>query len=403
MRTNLSLLNFLVFIIFITACSRPGNSSLIVDIQNDIDSLAIIYAPDSRIELWNISIENNDDKISVMAEVANKKAKSDLLKTFSEKYPDMEIKVTLLPENYRANTINALVNNSVSSIRAEPSHKAEIVNQALLGWPLRIFKKEKGWYLVQTPNHYLGWINAEDIVEIDSAQLIDYQIADKKIFLKQYGFSYLQPDVASQTVTDLVVGCILPVVENLNGFDKVQYPDGRTAYVNSSELELISVIFNKEPIGEELVKTAKKFMGIPYLWGGFSSKAIDCSGFTSIIYFLNGYVLQRDASQQIQYGQEITREFEYKDLELGDLLFFGRRATDSLPEKVTHVGMYIGDSEFIHASGKVKINSMDSTRTNYSPGYLKRFIKTVRVIGHANDYSIQKTTKNEFYKNLISN
>ena len=117
--------------------------------------------------------------------------------------------------------------------------------------------------------------------------------------------------------------------------------------MKKEETEDLNIVFNKKPEGDALVKTAKKFNGIPYLWGGFSSKAIDCSGFTSNIYFLNGIILQRDASQQIKFGKEITSNYEYTNLLKGDLLFFGRKANDSVPEKVIHVGMYIGDSEFI--------------------------------------------------------
>lgn len=396
-KNNITIL-FIIASIFIS-CNFSNNENLLIELKKDLDSLKEIYAPDTRIALWNIYIINNK-KIELTVEVDNKKAKTDLLRTMEEKYPNVNIKVNLLPEDV-TNSM-ALVNNSVSSIRQSGNHRAEIVNQVLLGRNVKILKEEKEWCLIQTPNKYLGWINFDDIVKIDSKKVNEYKISKKIIYNEQYGFSYSKPDSKSQVVTDLVIGCILPIIEEENKFYKVKYPDNRIAYVKKDEVLDFNEIVNKTPKGDALVETAKKFNGIPYLWGGSSSKAIDCSGFSSIIYFLNGIVLQRDASQQIQYGKVISSKYKFDELKKGDLLFFGRNATDSLPEKVTHVAMYIGDSEFIHASGKVRINSMDSSRENFAPEYVNSFIRTVRIIGEENGVTIQKIKDNNFYKNIIS-
>ncbi|MEN8121587.1 MAG: SH3 domain-containing C40 family peptidase [Bacteroidota bacterium] len=395
---------FYLFILsFFVSCTIQNSDSSLSGINNDIDSLKNIYAPDTRIALWNILIEDNENKVTITAEVDNEKAKADLLKTLSSKYPDIDLTVNLLPEK-KTNSM-ALVNNSVCNIRDEACHSAELVNQVLLGKPVKLLKKEDGWYLIQTPNQYIGWVKSSEIVRFDSTSLKEYKTTKKIIFNKQYGFSYTLPDSKSQIVTDLVVGCILPVIGNKKKFYKVKYPDNRVAFVKKDEVVDIDLFINKKPEENGLVNTAKKFIGIPYLWGGSSSKSIDCSGFTSNIYFLNGIIIQRDASQQVKYGKEITTSYDYTDLLPGDLLFIGRRANDSLPEKVTHVIMYIGDSEFIHASstfGNVKINSMDSTRANYFPGYVSSFIKTIRIIGEENGSTIEKITNNKFYKTIIS-
>ncbi|RLD79076.1 MAG: hypothetical protein DRJ10_09380 [Bacteroidetes bacterium] len=390
---------FLLILSFFVSCTIPDSNSLLSDINKDLDSLKNIYAPDTRVVLWNISVKEKNGKLAFTAEVDNKKAKSDLLKVLNAKYPALKITVNLLPEKHTNNI--ALVNNSVSNIKSKGSHTSELVNQALLGSPVKILKKERGWYLIQTPNHYIGWINSADIVQLDSAKQSEYKNTKKIIYNKQYGFSYTLPDSKSQVVTDLVIGCILPVIDIKNGFYEVKYPDNRIAFVKKDEVVDMEAILNKKPKENALVKTAKKFNGIPYMWGASSSKSIDCSGFTSNIYFLNGIILQRDASQQIKYGKVITTNFEYADLSLGDLLFFGRKANDSVPEKVIHVGMYIGDSEFIHASGRVLINSMDSIRFNYYvSGY--DFLKTVRIIGQENGNTIEKITNNKFFKTIIS-
>jgi len=388
-----------IFTLFFVACT--SNNNIVNDVLKKIDSLKQIYAPDTRIALWNVSLENKENKHILLAEIDNPMAKFDLEKTIQTHFPNLLLKINLLPKPDSTHTMYALVNNSVSSIRSKGKHSAEIANQALLGTPVKVLKTVNGWNLIQTPNQYIAWINSADIVKLDSTQLNEYKAAKKIVYNKQYGFSYASPNIMSQVITDLVIGDILPIIEIKAEFYKVKYPDNRIAFVKRNEVLDMEEVFNRKPIEQELVKTAKRFNGIPYLWGGSSSKAIDCSGFVSLIYLMNGIVLQRDASQQIKYGKMISEKYEYKDLKAGDLLFFGRPANDSLPEKVTHVVMYIGDTEFIHSSGRVRINSMDSTRSNFIPNYVARYIRTMRVIGQENGKTIQKISNNKFYQTII--
>jgi len=386
----------------ISACNTQRNNNSEAEIKSLIDSLQYIYAPDKRVSLWNVSIAENSDKIILIGELDNEKAYSDIADIIVKKYPNVETNIKLLPEEGNEQIVNGLINNSVANLRSDPHHSAEIATQALLGTPIRILKRENDWYLVQTPNKYIAWVDAPAVVRIDQNELKKYKLANKIIYNKQYGFSYSEPDDNSQTVSDLVIGCILQAITANSGFYKVQYPDKRVAWVKKAEVLDAEEVFNKQITEKELVETAKKFVGIPYLWGGTSSKAVDCSGFTSVIYYMNGTVLQRDASQQTKYGKEITTNYEYENLQPGDLLFFGRKASDSLSERVTHVAMYIGDTEFIHASGKVRINSIDSTRDNFIPEYVARFVRAVRVVG-AEGKGIEQLSENAFYKETINN
>ena len=392
----------LVVLFIASACNTQHNNSIDSNINFLVDSLKDIYAPDNRVSLWNVSIGETSDKIRLIGELDNEKAFSDIVEVFQEKYPNVEINIKLLPEEGNEQIVNGLINNSVANLRSNPRHSAEIATQALLGTPIRILKREGDWYLVQTPNKYIAWVDAPAVVRIGQDELKNYKLANKIIYNKQYGFAYSDPDDNSQVVSDLVIGCILPVLSSNKKYYEVGYPDNRVAWVKKDEVLNAEEVFSKHIVEKELVETAKKFVGIPYLWGGTSSKAIDCSGFTSTIYYMNGTVLQRDASQQTKYGKEITTKYEYKNLQPGDLLFFGRKASDSLPERVTHVAMYIGDSEFIHASGKVRINSIDSTRDNFIPSYVPRFVRATRVKGEKDGVGIEQLPENVFYKEIIN-
>ncbi len=396
---------FLVLIMIISSCTMKTTKDISHNLNADIDSLKNRYAPDTRITLWNISIKSNDDTITVNAELENHKAAEQLKKILADKYPEVVSNIKIFPEKDTDRFVHALINNSVTSIRSDPKHRAELVNQASLGTPIRIFKQEENWYLIQTPNKYLGWVNEDDIVLLNKDELNDYKKYQKLIYKKQYGSAFSEPNIHSQVISDLVIGCVLPVTDTLKDFYKVKYPDGRVAFVLKNEVENFLNVFNGIVEEKKLVSTAKKFLGIPYLWGGMSSKAIDCSGFTSEIYFLNGVILQRDASQQIKYGTEVTTKFEYKDLIPGDLLFFtdiSYLGDKEKSKRVTHVGMYIGDTEFIHASGKVKINSMDTTRKDFNPLYKNTYLKAMRMTKDVGSEYIQKIKDNNFYKATIN-
>ncbi|SHJ74699.1 SH3 domain-containing protein [Arenibacter nanhaiticus] len=347
------------------------------------------FAPDKRVALFDISFSENKDGIILKGE-SDMAAAVDALKQKLDanniRYIDS---VQHLPAISLAEK-QGLITISVANLRGKAAHSSELVTQATLGTPVKILKNEGDWLLVQTPDNYLSWVDRGGVKGVLPAEFSRWKSAKKIIFLSTIGHAYTEADVNSQVVSDMVAGAILEFLGEEKGFFKVQFPDGREAFVNKKEaMEYDRWLDRLDPSQESLVNTAKSLMGVPYLWGGTSTKGVDCSGFTKSIYFLNGIVLPRDASQQIHTGKQVDAEKDFDKLVPGDLLFFGKPATDTTKERVIHVGMWIGNNEFIHSAGRVHISSMDKDAPNYDAYNYNRYLRSNRYLNEAKDGLIE--------------
>jgi gamma-D-glutamyl-L-lysine dipeptidyl-peptidase len=202
--------------------------------------------------------------------------------------------------------------------------------------------------------------------------------------------------LTSQVIGDIVGGSILEKTGESGGFAAVSTPDGRKGFIEKQKVMNFNVWKSGVQCTEEnICNSAFTFMGLPYLWGGSSSKGVDCSGLVQSVFYRNGYILQRDASLQAQHGRSVDISDDYKNIKKGDLLFFGTKK-DNIPH-VTHVGIYIGNKEYINSSGMVKINGLDSAKSNYRSYRLNLFLSARRVIGAAGDMGIVAISTHPWY------
>ena len=349
------------------------------------------YAPDSRVALFDINAEKEGSNLILKGESNLPVAVDDLKKRLKA---DSDITVidsiSLLPSKEMTGKSEGVIQISVANLRSRPAHSSELVTQATLGTPVKVYKKDDNWYYVQTPDGYLAWVDSGGVTPISGQELQKWRSNEKIIYLEPFGFSYSKPNKDSEVVTDLVAGSILELTGEKNGFYEVLYPNQKKAFVEKSAAQPYKEWVNAlDPSGEKLTETAKKLMGVPYLWGGTSPKGVDCSGYTKTIFFLNGMVLPRDASQQIAAGEEVDTTRNFENLQPGDLLYFGRKATDTTSEKIIHVGMWIGDDQFIHSMGEVRISTFDTTSADFDEYNYNRYLRTKRVLGKNDKKIIQ--------------
>ncbi|RAJ95708.1 SH3 domain-containing protein [Larkinella arboricola] len=347
-------------------------------IDQIVEAVRKQYAPDKRVAIFNVEADSLGNLTGFTNLPEAKQALLNQLKAADRPVVDQ---IQLLPSPVLGEKVFAIVNVSVANLRSNARHSAELATQALLGMPLNVLDKDRNWYQVQTPDQYISWTDSGALQLMTRVDYEQWQAAEKIIYTSPVGFVYSESSKRSQTVSDIVAGDMLALVSEQRQCYQVRYPDGRTGYVpkrDAQRLDRWQAMVR--PTENALVSTAKSLMGIPYLWGGTSVKGMDCSGFTKTVYMLNGQQLPRDASQQVNVGELVeTPGKNFSQLRPGDLLFFGEPATLDKPERVVHVGMWIGNNEFIHASGQIRISSMNPTAPNFDVYELNRFLRAKRV------------------------
>ena len=277
----------------------------------------------------------------------------------------------------------ALVNRPVTDLRREPRSLAERVNQALLGEAVRILEPKETWSLVRTERDgYLGWIHTAALFPCSSEQVTAYQSAANVRVLAELLTAYQEP--AHETnAGKLPFGINLPVEQQSGEYSQVRLPDGRLWWVESLGLLPQERWPKPDPEGIAFtLKLMKRFIGVPYMWGGRSAFGFDCSAFAGAFWSFMGIDIPRDADQQFRTGKRVEGSPQP-----GDILHFGDLADEEPDERqigryaaINHAAISLGGDELIHATGAVwgvTYNSLDPASPRYRP-WLRTHLAGVR-------------------------
>jgi cell wall-associated NlpC family hydrolase len=227
---------------------------------------------------------------------------------------------------------------SLVPVRKYSSDQSEMINQLIFGDLLTILDTKGSWCLIVTQHDmYEGWVDVKQIAILTPSQF-NKLISDTSYLLAS---TCVSASTKTGKTKHLILGSRLP------NFNKNSFLISSEKYLFNGDIQTMP----SKIIGSDIVSIAMKFIGTPYLWGGRSPFGIDCSGFTQIVFSMVGAKLKRDASLQVEMGEAI--DF-INESQAGDLAFF-----DNSEEKIIHVGIILNNKQIIHASGEVRIDSID--------------------------------------------
>jgi hypothetical protein len=246
--------------------------------------------------------------------------------------------------------ILGICNLSIVPVRIVDSDKSEMINQLIYGDIIEILEEKEKWVKIKSVfDDYIGWIDKKQYFKIDDNITLDLNKPVYSIDLVEF-------------------------VENNNN-ELITIPIGSDV----SNISLMNHKFDGKTISGKnnrnyIVSTALSFLNSPYLWGGKTPFGIDCSGFTQMVYKINGYKLSRDAKDQANQGETLSF---IEESEAGDLAFFNNDQGD-----IIHVGIILQNNHIIHASGKVRIDRIDHSgiynndlnKHTHSLRYIKKII-----------------------------
>jgi hypothetical protein len=312
---------------------------------------------DYRSSIFDVRVETRGTRLHVLGVTTVPQAVASLIERLTEIKDKKYIRdeVERLPEAGSTGEAHILVRAALAPVYGDPALPAPQTSQAVLGTRLDLLNRAGDWCRVRLEDGYLGWVHRGYL-----------QFGDA-----EWAFAWERGTRGEPTVSlgaELVdeagrVFARLPWGARCVRFSQEQYelPDGRRGMIGNGEVVAVDRIADWfPPRGDSVTRTARRWIGAPYLWGGVTTAGVDCSGFVQAVLWLHGVALPRDSDMQSKLGDRIDPGESFNDLNPGDLLFFAET-----PARVNHVAISLGGSHIVHSAltnGGIDVNDMSGDR-----------------------------------------
>ncbi len=261
---------------------------------------------------------------------------------------------------------HGIIIKNITDLRARPEFHSERKSQLLFNEPVKIGKFQNGYYRVIQPDGYFGWVSENAVKTVSETKLKSYLLT-LKYRVKEETAKISNANSSTTSLPEfLFYGTKISSLRKQSNYSISKDPDGNSFRLSNNNLKLAARPKIIKPA--EIIKEAKRFLGVPYLWGGIGPFGFDCSGFVRTIYRTFNIELSRDSRDQFNFGQKIAVD----KIKPADLLFFNG-----------HVAIAIGKDKFIHASlgeGGVAINSLNPEDMNFRKDLHETFLGARRVL-----------------------
>jgi gamma-D-glutamyl-L-lysine dipeptidyl-peptidase len=320
-----------------------------------IDEIRGGYAPDPRVAVFEIEFEWDADSVVLFGATSRAEAAAALHREAAliDGWEEVRDEVERLPRGTPGQHIHAIASAAVVPLLAGPQISETHVSQVVLGRRLTILRRQGRWLQCRSEDGYLGWVHRGYVVEVEETDARAWEMGVGGEAWTSLGAEVRNGD--GEVLVRLPWGA--RVVRRADG--SVQLPDGTAGEVDGVLVPLQERPTRFPPRGEEIVQTAARWLGAPYLWGGVTRAGVDCSGFVQAVLHLHGISLPRDSDQQARTGEPIESDEQFSNLLPGDVLFFAET-----PRRISHVTLSLGGSRIIHSSlgnGSVRRNDLMGT------------------------------------------
>ena len=260
------------------------------------------------------------------------------------------VRVLVLPDPSLAPRSEAVVRAPIAPVYRRPTMNSTQLTQYVLGHRLTLLSRHARFWRVRGEDAHVGWVHRGYLARGDAHWALAWERAEGGDPVVSLGAELVDDD--ESTFARLPWGARALQVAG----GRILLPDGRSGRVGSGEVVAADRLADRFPArGESLARTARRWMGAPYLWGGVTPNGVDCSGLIQATYWIHGIALPRDSDMQARVGAEIAPSEGFANLRAGDLVFFAERG------RVNHVAMSLGGPQIIHAAasnGGVGLNDL---------------------------------------------
>ena len=318
-----------------------------------IDAVRSDLKLDYRSCVFEVHIEQHDGRLLIRGVTTSAPALEELMRRLEE-FTDRRFireEVEVLPDAGTTGESHVLVRAGVAPVYGDPALPAPQISQAVLGTRLDLLMRAGVWCRVRMEDGYLGWVHQGYLQFGDEEWAFAWERGTRGEPSISLGAEMI--DEAGRVFARLPWGarCVR--------FSQEQYelPDGRRGTIGSGEIVAVDRIADWfPPRGDSVSRTARRWIGAPYLWGGVTTGGVDCSGLVQAVFWLHGVALPRDSDQQSHMGHNIEPGENFSDLAPGDLLFFSET-----PARVSHVAISLGGPHIVHSAlsnGGVDVNDL---------------------------------------------
>ncbi len=320
-------------------------------VQNIIDKIRAAHVPDYRSGIFDVEIEQRANGVALVGQTTDTAAAEQLIAAARPLAggPLLD-EIVRLPDPALGTDVHGLVRSAVAPVYLDPALPAAQISQLVLGMRFDLLARRGEWLRVRGEDGYLGWVH-EGYVRLGERDWAEsWERGSTGEPVVSLGAELLDED--GRALARLPWGA--RVVRVAGSFE---LPDGRRGTIGTGELVDVDRLADRFPSrGDSVARTARRWYGTPYLWGGVTRSGADCSGFAQAVMWMHGVALPRDSDLQARIGVSVEPQDDFSGLRAGDLLFFAEHSA-----RISHVAIALGAGQIIHSAlgnGGVATNGM---------------------------------------------